>query len=109
MTRDSIELGPAPANEEPVPLDADDYVVKAHTECCAYREQLKRAYRAAHGHDLPGACFLRIKPINHDFGTYYEVAVSFDHDDALSVGAAIWFEAHVPKKWDRLARAQLRL
>jgi hypothetical protein len=101
---ETIELGSVPYNEPCAETTDPDYASKACAECNRYRAQLARAYSAAHsGRPLPKGCRLVIKSNNHDYGTYYEVAVKFDGSDAKAGRAALWFEANLPESWDSVA------
>ena len=98
--RDTIDIGPSPHEETCAQLGQSDYEVRSYVECCAFREQLMRAYKNAHGTDIPKTLSLRVKSFSHDFGTYREVVASFDDSDNKAVDAAYWLEANSPARWD---------
>lgn len=106
--RDTLELGPAPVDEDCAQLGADDYVVRAVTECRAYINQLHRVYEKIWGTCVPKGLRLHAKKNNHEYGVYYEVAASFDDSDEQAVDAIYWFEANLPDKWDEEAMVELK-
>lgn len=103
--KDTLFLGPAPHDERCAQLgpDDDEYISRARRECNAFIKQLKRTY----GKELPESVRLRIVAERHDFGTYYEVGVTYDTDDEKAAEVAFWFDANVPATWDAEARAEL--
>lgn len=104
-----LELGSSPVDESCAQLGEDGYDDRARLECRAYIAQLKRAYSTAHNQELPSGARLRIKSSSHDFGSYFEVAVSFNDADQEGVNAAYWLEANCPLLWDNEAKEELRI
>lgn len=99
ILRETLMLGSSPCNEDCAQTTDPDYVRKAHVECRRYAAQMRRHYATRHaGKECP--LDLRIKGNAHDFGTYYEVAVSFDPADRKQVTAAYWLEGNCPENWD---------
>lgn len=99
-----MNIGATPSCESCAQLGSEGYEVRALAECRAYKNQLLRVIRAA-GCKVPDT-FLRISKNEHDFGTYYEVAIN-DPEERFSA-AAIWAEAGC-EEWDDEARAELNL
>lgn len=105
--RETIELGSVPYNEDCAQVGTDDYAVRAKQECNAFIAQLKRQYQQHFNRDLPEACHLRIRTNYHDFGSYYEVAVSFPIDSEAAAEAAFWLDENCPGNWDEAAKKEL--
>lgn len=103
---DYVWLGSAPADEHCAQVGTDDYSDRAWQECRAYKNQIKRIAREA-GKEIPQGASVIIKTENHDFGSYYEVVVKYDDNDAKAVEFAYWAEEHIPGKWDDAARIEL--
>lgn len=100
--RDRIELGPTPGNEDCAQVGSDGYRDRARRECQAYIRQLERTFPNAPF----GACY-GIRAYQHDFGTYLEVYISYDEDDASQASYAWNVEANLPGEWDATARAEI--
>ena len=96
--RDYMELGPTPCGESCEQLGPTYNLGRAKAELITYLHQLQRLF--------PLATF-QIKSFSHDFGTYKEVCVIFDDDDAEQVDLAYEIEAGFPEYWDNEARAEL--
>jgi hypothetical protein len=107
VMQETIELGQVPFNEECAQTVDDNYTERARRECIVFKQQLLRLYQAGHKSDLPKGCRLRIKSNSHDFGAYYEVAVSFDPNSEAATEAAYWFENNCPSNWDDIAKREL--
>ena len=48
----------------------------------------------------PAGAELAIKSFPHDFGTYYEVVIWFEPDDAAAVAYAVRCEDDAPRTWN---------
>lgn len=107
MSKETIELGATPYNEECAQVGEYDYYHKAQKECQTFISQLKRVYKSAHQQDIPDSLKLRIKSYSHDFGNYYEVAASFDSANEEAQAAFYWLEENVPANWDEQAKQEL--
>lgn len=95
---DYIDLGPVPANETCAQVGSDGYHERARAECKRYRALLEATYAAAHdGRECPARIVIKSNP--HDFGSYLEVGVKFDSDDAKQLEAALWLEDNAPTEW----------
>jgi hypothetical protein len=91
----SVELGPVPADEECAQLGVDgDYHERARAECRRYAALLARIFPKR-----PEACRFTVKGNTHDFGTYFEVAVTYDPTDAASERFAFEVEGRTPRTW----------
>lgn len=105
--KDYITLGATPC-DEPCEQLGDGYDrSKALLECRVYRDQLLRIAKEA-GKEVPAGLTLAPKGERHDFGTYYEVAATFDSNDHEAIEMAYWFDHNVPANWDDEARKALR-
>jgi len=81
-SRDKMELGPTPCGEDCVQVDKNgDYIQAMKEECRRYKALLVEKFPIPE--DI-NACFV-IKGNLHDFGTYYEVCISYDTEDKKSV------------------------
>lgn len=107
MSKIVLELGSSPVNENCAQLGSDGYEELARRECSAYIKQLRRVYLAERGGNLPESVTLRTKSNEHDFGRYYEVAVSCESSDEVAIDAAFWLENNQPLEWDAIARSEL--
>jgi hypothetical protein len=109
-----IDLGAVPHGEECAQVGTEGYEARALKECNNYKRQLIRLFEGNHAgrsfHSFD--CFdlkLRVVGMAHDFGTYHEVVVEFDQDNAEAVEAAYWFESNSPEHWDEEAKRKLAL
>jgi len=93
--RDSLPLGPTPAEESCAQVGEADYADRAKAECRRFIEQLHRIFPESEAM----GCSFRIKPNEHDFGVYYEVVVAFDDARPESVDYAYFVENHTPGRW----------
>lgn len=100
--RDTLIIGSSPANEDCAQVGTDDYGSRARKECSAFIELIRRKL----GPEPEGAS-LRIKGQAHDFGTYYEVAVSYDDTNEKATNYAYKVESKAPMKWDAQAKVEL--
>jgi|GEM_PF-527802 len=100
MTRETLNIGPAPAEEPCAQLGITDLFDQANLlEILCYRATLI----ACHGAPPAGAAF-RVERNAHDFGTYRELAAHFDPEDenavawayAVEEGLARWRDADFP-------------
>ena len=105
MNVESLDLGPTPCAESCEQLGPNYDPMRARAECKAFIAQIVRAYG-----EPPAGGRLHISSNAHDFGTYHEVEVRYDGDDAAAVDWAFMLEAD-PKgllqEWDAEARAAL--
>lgn len=97
MTRETLTIGPAPAEEPCAQLGITDLFEQANLlEIRCYRAALT----ACHGAPPAGAAF-HVERNVHDFGNYRELAVRYDPDDETAVawafaveeGLARWLDA----------------
>lgn len=111
MATQKMNIGPVPYDEDCAQLGRTaDFDTVAPEECRAYRAAL-----IAHYGPPPEGARLRVIGNPHDFGTYYEVYVSFDNEDkaaadyALSVeqGLARWEDAGFPAPYSYGSRGDL--
>ena len=93
---DYIELGPTPYGEDCAQVGSDDYSSKIKVETKRYVEQLEKRFpQLGEAH-----CTLRVKGFPHDFGTYHEVCIVYNEDDAIAVNFAYFVDSNLPEFWN---------
>jgi hypothetical protein len=102
MSFENLSLSPVPIAEDCAQVGWDSYRELAKLECKVFIEQLRRT----HGEE-PRKCGFVIKANPHDFGTYYDVEVSFDENDEEASDYAYKVEGNLPHHWDELAKDEL--
>ena len=105
--KETMEVGPAPHGEDCAQLGTPNYEERARSECQAFIRQLTRAYHKEHGDALPHGFRFVVKSNSHDFGVYFEVAMTFNDDNVGAMKAAEWFEDNIPELWDDEAKQEL--
>jgi hypothetical protein len=93
--RDYFSLGQTPSAEDCAQVGQPDYRRKALEECQRFIELIRNTL----GPEPEGAEFA-IKSFPHDFGTYYEVVIWFEPDDAAAVAYAVRCEDDAPTTWN---------
>lgn len=91
---DYVYLGSAPTHEDCAQVGDEDYAEKVREELFRYRQLLEHKF----GTPPSGAAF-RQKKESHDFGSYYEMAVAFDPNDAEALAFALFVEDNAPLNW----------
>ena len=92
-----IDLGSAPADEEPVEVDPNtDYIPAMKEECLSYKKLLEEKFPEYAKFD----CYFKIIRNSHDFGTYYSVGIMFNADKPRSESYAIFVANNTPMTWD---------
>ena len=104
--RDRLEIGCTPSAEDCEQLGEGYSSHKAALECNAFKRQLYRQFPELVDHPTVR---LVIRNNYHDFGTYPEVAVSFDDNDESGIDLAYRIESNMPEYWDDEAKAELGL
>ena len=92
---DTLDIGPTPSEETCAQIGDDDYATKARAECRRFIALILAKF----GHEPTGARLI-IKANPHDFGTYYEVAVKYDENNANAIDYAFKVEADAPATWE---------
>lgn len=106
--RDKLEIGSVPYGEDCQQVGTPDYDPdKARKEVKAFHDQLYRAFPELSAEN--SKTWLKIVSNYHEFGTYREVAVSFDPDDDDSIDLAYRIESNAPEFWDDQAKDYLGL
>lgn len=101
--RDTMEIGSGPADENVAQIGVeDDAPQRNRAECKALVGQMRRILG-----DEPFGASLFVKSNPHDFGTYREVAVSYDDSQPEAVEYAFKAERSLPAKWDEQAIKEL--
>lgn len=94
--REQLELGSAPYNEDCKQVGyATQEAIKA--ECWRYKQLIERLHPVPDS--LKDLVWYRLKTCPHDFGTYYEVIISFPADNELAWSFALNVENNLPANW----------
>lgn len=101
--KECLSIGPTPVDEPCEELGPEYDSTKAKVECATFISQIKRQLG-----EPPEGARLRIKHNPHDFGTYLDVEVVFDDDNASASRYAYHVEENTPQLWDETARAELQ-
>jgi hypothetical protein len=96
-----VYLGCVPAMESCA--DAIKQPDQSRRECRAYKHQLLRRFPVPK--DI--SAWIVVKGSQHDFGTYYEVAVKYDDTNEAAMSFAYGVEAQLPQYWDEQAVQEL--
>lgn len=102
--RETMTLGPVPAEEDCAQVGQAGYREQALRECRAYKAQLVRQFG-----EPPEGAGLAVRGHAHDFGTYYEVEVSFQGDNEQAMDYAFRCEGEAWGNWDETAKRELGL
>jgi hypothetical protein len=100
--RDYFELPSTPAGEDCAQVGTADYHDRATKECQAFIRQLKRTFG-----DPPAGVRLAVHANDHDFGTYYDIRLSFENTDPIQVDYACRVDDGISENWDDQARNEL--
>lgn len=95
MTRDYLELGSAPCDEDCAQVGTPDYPERSYDECRRYIALLTTAMG-----EPPDGAWFSTKSFPHDFGTYREVVVYFDAANEAAADYAWRCEGEAPRTWD---------
>lgn len=95
MSKAFIELGPTPCDEICEQVGPNYSADRAHYAMVRYINQLEKMFPQW---ETVG-CKFRTKSFPHDFGTYSEVIVIYDPDNADQVAFAFMVEANLPSEW----------
>lgn len=90
-----LELGSVPPNEPCVQLGSENYEYAVSEELNRYKKLLESKFP-----NLPEHCKFVRKSNLHDFGTYYEIAITYDDNDKESIDFAFEVESNLPASWD---------
>ncbi|WP_186035715.1 hypothetical protein [Burkholderia gladioli] len=107
MFKLTVECGPTPANANAAQIGDEDYRQRSKAECKAWMAQLVRFMG-----EPPEGARLIILPSQHDYGTYYEVAVRVEAETEAAanpeaVDYAYRCEGEAPTEWAVVARREL--
>ena len=95
MSREYLELGSAPADEECAQVGQPNYSEQGRAECKRYIELLRKVVGVE-----PQGARLIVKSNPHDFGEYFEVVCCYNEHDEEAVKYAFRLDAEAPTKWD---------
>ena len=93
--KETIEIGSVPCDEACAQVGDPNYGVLAYAECKRFIELIRKVCGSE-----PEGARLRIKRNMHDFGEYFEVAVTFEDSNSAAVDYAYGVEANAPMTWD---------
>jgi hypothetical protein len=95
--KDSVYLGPCPADEDPVQVTDDplEYLQPMREQCVRFRDLIRRKL----GSEPRGAA-LRVQRQEHDLGVYLELICEFDMDNEAAVDYAFRCEEGAPTSWE---------
>jgi hypothetical protein len=93
--RDTMELGPAPCDEDCAQVGTPDYPERSRAECQRYIARIRQVL----GPEPEGAR-LTVKTFPHDFGTYREVVIVYDDENAEAQTYAYRCEGEAPARWE---------
>ena len=100
---DTMELSCTPISENCVQTGVTENHEKWNkVECNVFMRQLIRQF----GKEPIGAK-LKISRNIHDFGIYYEVAVSYNDENNEATEYAFKLEGNLPENWDEISRQEL--
>lgn len=100
-----MELGSVPPNEECEQVGTTKYNRdRALKECRTHQKQLGRQFTA-----IPSGAYLFVRTSRHDFGEYFEVAVSYDDKDHDGLEFAYKAEETQWQHWDKQSCIDLDL
>lgn len=92
--RETLTIGPTPADEDCAQVGQPGYEERARAECAQFIKAIKRTLG-----EPPEGASLRIKANSHDFGTYHEVAVVFDANNRKAMAYALKVDNEAPGEW----------
>lgn len=94
MSKDFYEIGGTPADESCAGVD---HVIEMRAECKRFKALLEKVFEPLMKET---GIYFGIKGNPHDFGTYYEVCVYFDDEDANQLDAMLFVEDKAPDTWN---------
>lgn len=90
-------LGSAPYDENCVQvITGENYLPKMREECNKYKLMLIKRFPIPENM----AVFFSLKENQHNFGTYLEVAITFDENNPKSKEFMLFVDNNLPAKWD---------
>lgn len=92
-----MNIGATPWGESCAQLGSEGYEERARAECLAYMGQIERILKA-NNYKIPKG-FLYISRNEHDFGTYFEVAIK----EGVHPTAQAFVDGNLPENWDQEA------
>ncbi|MCW5230920.1 hypothetical protein [Verminephrobacter eiseniae] len=92
MSYEIMNIGPVPTEENAAQVGRPDYEEQSRRECRVFKNMLERL------HPIPSDCpaTLVVKSFPHEFGSYREVCVRYDADDAAATTYAFALEGDTP-------------
>jgi len=100
---DYLEFETTPFDEPCCQLGDENYTRDSILECRVLQRQIIRSI----GTPPDGSHFYR-RSCPHDFGTYHELAYSFDDEDESHIKYMQMVESNFPAKWDDQSLKELK-
>lgn len=101
--RDVFELGTTTPHDEPcVQVGAPNFETLSRIEARVFINQMHRIVGEG-----PGSAHLKVIQCPHDFGTYVDVAVSYNDESEDEEEWMLKCEANMPFEWDEEAKKEL--
>ena len=105
--RDTLSISCTPLDEDCTQVSGtENYMPMMNREVTAFRNQLERMAAAGRFGER-GRAYFKVESNPHEFGTYKEVAVSYDDSDETGEAFAFEVEGNIPEEWDDEARREL--
>lgn len=93
--KESLSLGPTPAEESCEQLGPNYDATKARAECRRFIELLEKKFP-----NRPSGARFKITSNAHDFGTYYEVEIEYEEESEAAIEYAFMVERDAPSTWE---------
>lgn len=103
MSYEFMTIGASPTDENTAQVGRPDYDECSGRECHVFKRMLERLYPPP----VDGSATLVIKSSPHEYGSYREVFVRYDADDAAATDYAFAIEGNTPEQWDAIAHYEL--
>ena len=101
--KEYMEIGSAPYEENCVQVGEVNYPEKMRKELTIYKNQLERMFPLAESMNI----YFKPKWFSHDFGSYGEICMYWDTDNAEADEYVYEIERELPGFWDEEAKKEL--
>jgi hypothetical protein len=100
---EEFQLGTTvPHDEDCIQLGQPNYSAYSKLEANLLMKQIIRELG-----NPPEGCRMKLIGCNHDFGTYYDIALEYDREKEEHAKWALKVEVGLPSKWDYESRKEL--
>ena len=93
---DFISLGPAPYDEDPIPVDCSDYTRKALAECKRYKTMLERMFPVPYGVNA----YFQTAWIASGQKSHLEMCIFYDETSTDAFIFACSVDNNIPSHWE---------